>query len=276
MKILVLAGSKQSGKSSAASFLAGYILTQLGRQGRPFCPTNFTIDNEGQLVVNTTFINADGTESMGDGILDLGRAYYDPDFIEWAGNVMWPFIKIYNFADPLKSALNLIFSIPFEKLYGTNADKEEPTDVSWKDMAKFLPPRSVSELKRTTRYERNLTIRELLQYFGTNICRRLDDYCWVKSCMNQVVQEQPQLAVIADGRFITEFRTAHKYDAKIIYFDRTIEDNADHESETQMHSYNKYDAKISNQHMTIKEKNQAILDILYEWGWLASDQFIAL
>ena len=267
-KILVLAGRKQSGKSSAANFIAGYALTQLGRKGQPFCPINFTLDEDGNLIVNTVVTDADGQSVAGDGLLDLNRR--DDDFYMWASNIMWPHIKLYNFADNLKQIAIQIFGMPADKVYGTNEDKAELTNVKWKDMAQFLPPRTVGELKKNGKYEKKMTIREFLQYFGTNVCRKLLDSCWVDSCLNRVVAEASELAVIGDCRFPNEVKISKKAGAKIIKFTKKVDDDV-HESEAAIDKVpdSQFDAVIDNQYMTLKEKNQAILDTLYEWGWLS-------
>lgn len=265
--ILVLAGKKQSGKSSGATFVAGYTLAQLGRKGYPFCPTNFTIDDEGQLIVNTVWANADGGETYGDGVLDLTRM--DDEFVNWASNIMWPHVKIYNFADTLKQVVSTLFGIPMNVLYGTNENKNQPSCVTWKDMSVFLPPRVTGELKKTEKYEQTLTVRELLQYFGTNVCRKLYDRCWVDSCFRRIAAEGSELAIIADCRFPNEVKAAKEAGAKVIKLMRQVDEDA-HESEMELDKVPKthFDLIIDNTLMTIKEKNQAILDALYNWGWL--------
>ena len=84
-RILAFAGSKQSGKSTCANFLHGY---QLRAQG---IIDNFAITEDGQLIIDTDTINADGKEEKGKGVLEVNRS--DLEFAEWAVYSMWPYIK---------------------------------------------------------------------------------------------------------------------------------------------------------------------------------------
>ena len=267
-KILVLAGKKQSGKSSTANFIAGYMLTQLGRQGVPFCPTQFTLDEEGNLIVNTVMIDAEGETIYGDGILDLSRR--DEDFVVWASNIMWPHIKLYNFADTLKQVAVTVFGLDPEKVYGTNEDKKTLTKIKWRDMCTFLPPRTVGDLKKSGKYDKCMSVREFLQYFGTNVCRKLYDGCWAESTFRRIAQEGSDLAVIGDGRFKNEIILPKERDVRTMKFTRSIDEDL-HESEKELDAIpdSKYTAVIDNKYMTLKEKNQAVLDVLYEWGWFS-------
>lgn len=269
-KILVFAGKKQSGKSSAANFVAGYTLSQLGRRGAPFCPVNFNIDDEGHLVVNASIADAEGNIIYDNGVLDLHR--FDEEFVIWASNIMWPNVKLYNFADTLKQVAVTVFGIPAENVYGTDAQKRESIHIKWIDMCAFLPPRVVADLKRHEKYDKKMTAREFLQYFGTNICRKLYDDCWINSCFNRILGDGSDLSIISDCRFPNEVKAAKKYGAKIIKLTRVIDEDDEHESETELDKLGEthYDLVLDNQYMTIKEKNQAILDVLYDWGWFTS------
>jgi hypothetical protein len=163
-----------------------------------------------------------------------------------------------------------VFGISEELVYGTDEQKRTLTHIKWQDMCAFLPPKHVSELKRGGKYEQKMTIREFLQYFGTNICRKLYSDCWVNNCLQNIFEDGSDLAIIQDARFANEIKIAKKLGAKIIKLERKIDEDT-HESENGLKTLNStsYDLIIDNQYMTIKEKNQVILDALYEWGWLS-------
>ena len=273
-KILVFAGKKQSGKSSAANFVSGYVLTQLGRRGHEFCPTNFAIDEEGHLIVNTILTDVDGNSVASDGVLDLNRK--DEDFVVWASNIMWPYVKPYAFADSLKWIAMTVFGIDPKLLYGTDEDKNQVTHIKWQDMCQFLPPRQISHIKKSEKYDKFMTGREFLQYFGTNVCRVLDDECWTRKCFHDILSEGSEIAIIQDGRFANEVKASYKlkekYDVDVKVIKLLKSEGFDvHESENGLKGIadSTYDLVIDNEHMTIKEKNQAILDALYSWDWLS-------
>ncbi len=273
-KILVFAGKKQSGKSSAANFVAGYILAQLGRKGQAFCPVSFAIDDDGELNVNTAFMDANGDPVETEGILNLNR--HDEDFTTWASNVMWPYVKPYAFADSLKWIAMTVFNIDSKLLYGTDEEKNQPTHIKWKDMCQFLSPKQVASIKKSEKYDKFMTVREFLQYFGTNVCRVLDDECWTRKCFSDILSEGSELAIIQDCRFANEVHASYKLkeiygvDVKVVKLLRSGEFDI-HESENGLKGIadTSYDLVIDNEHMTIKEKNQEILDALYTWGWLS-------
>lgn len=266
-KILVFAGKKQSGKSSAANFVTGYILAQMGRRGNTNCPNNFTIDEDGSLIVDTVVSDIDGNRVVEGGTLDLSRM--DEDFIVWAYNILWPTVKIYAFADELKRIATTVFNIDPALVYGSDEDKNTPIHIKWKNMCLFLPPRKINDLKKSEKYDKKMTVREFLQFFGTNICRVLDDDCWTRTCFNQIVADGSELAIIQDCRFANEVKAAKKIGAKVIKLTRTVQFDV-HESENDLDKLgnDQFDLVIDNEYLTIREKNMAILDYLYQIGWL--------
>ena len=267
-KVLVFAGKKQSGKTSAARFVSGYIMSQLGRRGFSFLPKNFDIDEEGHLIVDVLTSNVDGDIVTDYGVLDLDRR--DDEFLEWAIPILWPHVKIYNFADTLKNIAIDVFGIPREIVYGTAEDKNKKTHIKWQDMCRFIPPRQVNTIKKAGRYEDTMKVREFLQLFGTDVCRKLYDDCWVQSCYNNIWNDGSAVALIADARFVNEVKKSKEYGAKIIKLTRSVDaDLHDSEKEVEKIHGSHVDLIIDNQYMTIREKNQAILDALYDWGWLS-------
>lgn len=264
-KILVFAGKKQSGKSSAAHFVAGYLMCQLGRADRPFLPHNFKISEDGQLLIDTAMTDIDGNTVIGDGTLDLNRR--DENFVNWASNCLWPYVKLYSYADFLKLFSVLVFNIPEKLVYGNDEDKNQLIHIRWKDMCNVLPPRKVSEIKKAGTFTSRMTVRQFLQYFGTEVCRKIYGECWTQSCLRQILVDGPALAIIQDCRFPNEVKEAKKYDAKVIKLERSPYKDL-HDSEIgldKMHN-SSFDLIVPPD-VTIKEKNQLILDVLYEWGW---------
>lgn len=263
MKIIAFYGAKQSGKDSAAKFLLGYKLKQQGRLKK------FFITEKGELVVNTAiFLNPDSdeyTENLG--VLDTNRK--DDMFVSWAWSNIWPYVKTYAFADPLKQIAMSVFGLDYKQVYGSDEDKNTLTNITWKDMATFLPPRTVSNLKKLGLYELNMTAREFLQYFGTDICRKLYSNCWVNNIIAQIVLDDPELALITDLRFQNEFKAIKDINGKVIKLTRRNSDDT-HISELDMSDVKDedFDLVIDNQNMTIDEKNQILLDNVFSWGYL--------
>ena len=267
-KILALAGKKQSGKNTLANFLVGYTITQLGRMGKPYLPIRFTIDEEsGELIIGQLNDPTRTDRSIiGEHILNLYDRSLEVQM--WLEDCVYPHIKIYGFADMLKATCSSIFNIPEELLNGTDEDKKQKTHIKWKDMGPFLAPKTISRLKRSELYDKNMSVRDFLQYFGTNVCRKIYDDCWVQACFKRIEIDQPEIAIITDCRFKNEIQASKKYNAKIVKLTRAPFIGDTHTSEVdldKMHN-NNFDL-ILGKDVTIREQNQLLLDALYEWGW---------
>ena len=81
-KILALAGSKQSGKSSCCNFLHGYLMKIHG------CIDQFDLTNEGKLIVNSFIENEKGETEDAMGLLEVERDDYE--FV-WKALLQVPF-----------------------------------------------------------------------------------------------------------------------------------------------------------------------------------------
>ena len=273
-KILVLAGKKQSGKNTIANFTVGYQITQKARQGVPYLPTRFTIDDEsGELIISPPKNPAltDAEQPQGEHILNLYDR--DPDVQLWLQDCVSQPVKLYAFADMLKATASSVFGIPEKWIYGTDDDKNRETHIRWKNMGGFLAPKVVAKLKAEGKYTKKMTVREFLQYFGTNICRKIYDDCWVESCFRRIEIDQPDIAIICDCRFKNEVRAAKKAGAKLVRLTRAPHAGDTHASEVDldtMHN-NNFDLVIGPD-VTIREQNQELLDAMHRWGWFEEHQ----
>ena len=267
-KILVFAGKKQSGKSTAANFVTGYTITQLARGGTPYLPCNFEIDDEdGTLNVNPPPWGIDNVQTAyANGvILDLNNQNHD--YLTWASDCMWPHVKTYAFADMLKSVAVNVFGIPEEFVNGTDEDKKQLTNIKWKDIGAFLSPKTIGDLKKSEKYTKKMNVREFLQYFGTNVCRKIYDPCWVESCYRRIDMYKSDLSVIQDCRFRNEVMASKKRGAKIVKLERApIKDLHVSEVDLDKMSNSNFDLVIPPD-VTIREKNNMILEAMYSWGW---------
>lgn len=265
--IVVFAGAKQSGKSSAGNFLTGFTLSQISRRnpGLPI-PNTFDINENGELIVNSSYTNQFGEEIVGNGVLDLQRRDYG--FGEYAGQYIWPYIKTYNFADTLKDVCMHVFGLSYEQCYGTNNDKNTLTNIPWYGILNMLPRKEKWAATRESKTGKNMTAREFMQFFGTQICRSIYDDCWIDSCFRRIEAENPAIAVITDCRFPNEIKVCRDKGAKVIKLTLDPFPEESHDSETMLKDVadSEFDWVLDNSKMTIVEKNQAILDKMYEWG----------
>lgn len=251
-RILAFAGSKQAGKSTCSNFLHGY---QLRAQE---VIEDFGITDDGKLFVKTE-VKRDGKLEVDDTYLEINRR--DQEFVEWAMYNMWPFVKKYSFADSLKDIAINLFGLKHEQCYGTEAHKmQHVSHLRWENMPgleKFNNPNKKGPM----------TVRDFLQYFGTEICRGIHDSIWVDRCINDIKYEEPLLAIIDDCRFENEIKAVQEAGGKVIGLNRSpYEDN--HSSEQVVkENWDLFDAVIDNQNMSIHEMCSEIIDRIGEWGW---------
>src|SRR6056300_246319 len=93
---------------------------------------------------------------------------------------------IYNFADPLKQLCIDILGFTYDQCYGSDNSKNEYVNCLWPDSGKPMKA------------------REVMQYVGTNIFRKMQHNVWADATMRKIQDENLPLALIADCRFPNE------------------------------------------------------------------------
>jgi hypothetical protein len=245
MKIIGISGRKQSGKNTAANYINGQVLKGLEMI------EDFYIDDDGRLAINTKDIDG----NSGYGILDVTRK--DRDFVSYAEKELWPYIKIYHFADILKELSINIFGLSANQVYGSDKDKNTITRIAWDN----LP---LSDGK--TGY---MSSRDFLQYFGTTIVRKIYNNAWVDSTLQRILTEQPQLAIIPDIRFPNEVEAIKKNGGIVIRLTRNIA-NSQHESEMALdkdrYDWSNFDSVIDNEDISIEDFCDKINSLKTLWN----------
>lgn len=257
MKICGLSGKKQSGKNTSANYLTGFTLKKYGQI------KDFRILDDGSLNVLADY---EGGGSNW-GILDLERK--DQAFIEAAEETIWPFVKCYSFADTLKSLSVNLFNLNPDQVWGTNEEKNSLTHLKWEDMPGNVkvgidytestnsPYASLEPKKRGY-----MTGREFLQYFGTEICRKIYEPVWINATLNKIKKEGSGLAIITDVRFPSEVESILSSGGYVYMLDREIYKD-DHESENALNrenfNWDKFTAVINNNKLTINKSCDLVL-----------------
>ena len=268
-QIIALAGNKLSGKTTASNFLHGHVL-KLNEVIR-----HFDILHDGKLQVNTQYLK-DGEVKDDMGELDLTRT--DDLFTGYAGEKIWPYIKMYNFADALKEICGSLFGLTHEQLHGT--EKNSVTKLRWENMPGVVTPGQLKQdavdynessgdipscLGIVVHEPGFMTAREVLQFVGTEIFRRMYEPVWVNLLINRIKEESPMIAVIADCRFDNEAQGVKDAGGTVVKLTRQTEvDN--HQSERGFDKFDDFDKVVDNKNMSIKECNQSILDFLIQKG----------
>lgn len=269
--ILGLSGKKQSGKNTCLNWIVANYVVGLGLVDWA------KISPQGQLVVP-----AETNGVAEPAILDLEH----PAATEYLSQHVWPFVKNYSFATPLKSFCMQVFGLTYEQAHGTNAQKDTPTQLKWEDMP--IPPALVKGNLSDVRGNGSIpdyccaktgfmTGREVLQYFGTQIGRQMWNNCWVDATIRKIAMQQPQMAIVTDVRFPNEVEGIQAAGGKVLRFTRApFAGQDEHASETALDNYEGFDAVIDNSDMSIAEQNRAVTQQLLEWNfvnWAITDKF---
>lgn len=226
MKIIGISGKKQSGKNTTANILHALILKEIGTI------EDWKINPNGALSIYT---------EGGWGEFDIARK--DSAFVEYAEYNMWPYVKLYSFADELKRLCIDLFDLPFECAYGTDEQKNQlqehllwenmPKAISSKMMKKMLPPDARTSWGWR---EGEMTAREFMQFFGTDIMRKMRPDIWVNKCIRVINKEQSKLPIIADVRFPNEAKAIEEAGGVVIRLTRKVSEDG-HPSENALDDY---------------------------------------
>lgn len=270
-KIVALSGKKQAGKSTAGNFIFGLEMWSIlhPETNEPLI-SSFRIDDKGRLIIPVNF----GPEKGGvrDGIFDPTSK--EPAVQVFLSDLVWNRVKLYSFADSLKDVCAHLFGLTTEQLYGTNEQKNSSTKLVWKNMP-GLPAKKTSEtltklgfkLSETWSPNDNMSAREVLQYVGTEIFRKIYDDVWAESTIKNIQSDGAELAVITDCRFPNEVKIVQEAAGKVIRLTRApFEGQDEHMSEVALNKdvfdWNTFDSVIDNQNMTIAEQNNALFSEL--------------
>jgi hypothetical protein len=161
--------------------------------------------------------------------------------------------KIYNFADPLKKDICMnILGLTYEQCYGEDIDKNTVTEVQWEG--------------------NKLTAREVMQFVGTDLFRKMKNDVWASATISKIKSEQPRLAIIADCRFPNEVDAIKNAGGLIIKLTRNPFSST-HSSETALdpdnYSPNNFDLIVDNTSISIPEQNMMIKNFLINQGVLS-------
>lgn len=248
-KILGFAGSKQSGKSSCCNFLHGYLMKIHG------CIDQFDLTSDGKLMVNSVIENEKGEEENAMGLLDVERDDYE--FAMWAANSMWPFVKAYSFAKPLKDISVALFGLTDKQCYGSNKEKNTPVAIRWNSMPGYKGKKKSF-----------MTAREFMQYLGTDIFRAIKCDVWSEKCISQILDEGSDFAIVSDCRFPDEAKAIKEAGGKIIKLNKNSSGKDKHSSENALKNFKGCDAVIDNTDLKMIDTHKQLIDLLFEWGWL--------
>lgn len=284
-KILAFSGKKQSGKNTSFNFLLGLDMIKLS-----IIREKMEIRSDGKLVVSDIFgdVNYQGE-------FDIDR---NSDAMEnFREEFIYTFIRNYSFADLLKTEVCInLFGLTWEQCYGTDDEKNSLTNLMWEDMPGVICHKpqetNLTEVKGRlgfyyAKYQSDtpefinlsliyhepgvMTGREVMQFAGTEIFRKMYSKVWSNGTINRIKEFGSNMSVITDCRFPDEVKAVQDNGGKVIRFTRNPNPGDNHLSETSLdkenYDWDKFDAIIDNENMTISQQNESVYQVLCQWEW---------
>ena len=268
-QIIGFAGKKQSGKNTCCNFIVMLKLIENGvcRKAK--------LGDDGLIYVSDVF----GESSTGEEYMPFQAPHVNVDILlDDMGEV-----KIYAMADGLKQIAMSYFGLSYESVYGTDEQKNQLQEhLLWENMPgvctnerffNFMQSKMEHDLALDEEDEGYkliyhepgpMTAREFLQYFGTDIMRKMFEDVWVANCMSRIKKDNPKIALICDVRFDNEFAAIHKEGGIILGLTKDIGSGDSHSSEEV--DITKASKIINNKNIPIKEQNKLVYLALKELG----------
>jgi hypothetical protein len=166
--------------------------------------------------------------------------------------------RIFAFADPMKRVCMQFFGLTHEQCWGTDEAKNSFTDLLWEDFPVIIPEKSG-----------HMTAREVLQYFGTEILRKMYTQAHVHATFFEINESNVDVALLADVRFPNEV-DATLQEGKVLRLTRVVFPDDNHASECSLdadkYDWRKFSGVISNQGLTVSEQNIVVDMYLRIWG----------
>jgi len=262
-QIIGFAGKKQSGKNTCCNFITMLSLIENG-----ICKSARLTD-VGEIEVTDIFGERGGDDWM---------LFQEPLINTTALIQDLNHCRMYALADTLKDIAINTLGLPRHKVYGTDEDKETHTQFLWENMPGVITPKDLNyldfdgkclaeynlkDLRLVLHEEGPMTIREVLQYVGTDIFRKFYPSVWVDSFIRKVQIDRPKIALVCDVRFDNEIEILKQNGAIILGLTRDIFNSKDTHASEQV-NLKLCNAIIDNMKLGIVEQNKAIYYALQE------------
>lgn len=197
-------------------------------------------------------------------------------------------VNTYSFADPLKKNICIdILGLTPQQCWGSDEDKNSLTSLRWEDMPGILTPELAKYFYG--KYDEAFTIedfhsfgftihepglmtaREVMEYVGTKMFRKMKDKVWVEATLKEIEKDKPDIALLLDNRFPNEVDPILDAGGYVIRLTRNpFNSSAEPESalDPDKYDWNKFSCIVHNQEMTEEEKNHQIHSFLNNKGLL--------
>ena len=160
--------------------------------------------------------------------------------------------KLIAFADPLKRMLSVLLNMPYEDFNNRSFKECYNVDLETLNITYATEGLSDNKFNRMVKElnlelsKSNLSIRQLMQYFGTSVMRTyFGENVWI----NSTLKHSANKTIITDLRFINEYNAVKQHHGITVYINRPNHFFGEHASEKEMElllDNNAYDYVINN------------------------------
>jgi len=168
------------------------------------------------------------------------------------------------FADPIKRFCMDCFGLTQIQCYGTSGERESPSSIRWSDISSSYRPHNADGL---------MTVREVLQFVGTEVLRGFYPDIWAHAGLTAARRSEKKVVVFTDTRFPNEIAKIKSMELDTppatvvtVRINRETGRIDNHESETALDNYEHFDYIIDNNHgrESLKKNIFAIMEN-YKW-----------
>lgn len=246
-KIIGFKGKKQSGKSTCCNFILMLKLMELGVSER------VRLNKHGRVEV---------TDIYGDRMNGSEWFLFKEPFVNVRSFLNdLEEIKIYSLAKPIKDIGINLLGLSEDLVYGSDEDKNQETDLYWENMPGIhcVPDQKIPF--STYHESGKMKVREVLQYVGTEIFRKMYPDIWIDSCLREIKKDNFKIALIDDVRYDNETKKLKNENAKIIGLKRNYSNKADRHSSEKV-TLKGCDFLIDNRKFSIEEQNEELYKVI--------------
>lgn len=251
MKILGFMGTACSGKSTMANGIIGCVLQNEG------VAKDWRLNNAGLIEVMANIVDEDGTTRR-----DYHVFPTDLRSTEFVCNPfyqsLWKRVKNFSLAYPLKQSCKSLFRLTNEQVFGS--DKGTDTEWTWGQFSTLLDKKEQKRIKEEKLEDKLMTAREVMEYYGTGVLRKLDEDIFVKGLVSQLQNETTNLALVTDVRRANEAKILRDNGAFIIRLLRGEEPKI---SESDINEA-EVDLTLDNRELTMEEALEQVLNFMTE------------
>ena len=165
----------------------------------------------------------------------------------------------------LKEVSANLFGLNYSELIGSNEDKNKNSPIKWESVYNLFNNKTKKTLSEV--YDVNkeyMTNREWLEVYGSHICRKIKEDCHALSAYKKIKSLKSEIVINTDCRFENEFLLFEKDPDVLKIKLQRDEFNSPAESERGLDEIDltRYDLVVNNKNLSVKEKNEIIIDFL--------------